>query len=101
MFLLFVPLIWVLWLWVSFSPVTASMFVLTPSTDDRIKTNHRIPHLPNLLQLPRHGVFRKSSCLSGQMGRRSMYVFLPVDKRRVATHAFPKPVYPASHSSYQ
>ena len=34
-----------------------SVLVLTvfPLTDDRLKTNHRVPHHPNILQLPRYG----------------------------------------------
>lgn len=45
-------------------------------TDDRVKTNHRLPLVPDLLQLPRHGLLCECRELSGQMGCRALCVLL-------------------------
>lgn len=42
--------------------------------DDHLKTSHRIPCLPNILQLSRYGLLRRCRSVPGKMESGTMYV---------------------------
>lgn len=59
-FILFIPLFWVLWLWVSAFIASFRFFLLTCSrypVDDRLKARYYMPHLSSLLSFPCHVLF--------------------------------------------
>lgn len=60
-FILFIPIFWVLWLWVPIFLASFSVFLLTCSrypADDRLKARYNMPHLSSLLSFPCHVLFR-------------------------------------------
>jgi len=61
-FLLFIPLVWVLWLWVHLSLSSPILFTRSYATrlsspDDRVEASYRVPYLADILQFSRHGMF--------------------------------------------
>jgi len=65
--LVIIPVVWVVWLWVYSILFLKMKHKSDPPfpPDDRLKTRHRDPLLPNILQLSRNGLLRKRRQLSG------------------------------------
>jgi hypothetical protein len=60
LFLLFIPILWVLWLWVltvSACLARCLLTVLFQLTDDSLETRYYMPRLARLLPLPCHVLF--------------------------------------------
>jgi len=69
-FLLFLPLLWVVWLAVillSFRCVMNDADFFLRLLDDRKQACYHISHIPDILQLPRHGVFCERGQFPGQV----------------------------------
>lgn len=59
-FLLFIPILWVLWLWVltvSACFTRSLLTILCQLTDDSLETRYNMPRLSRLLPLPCHVLF--------------------------------------------
>ena len=59
-FLLFIPILWVLWLWVltvSTCFTRCLLTILCQLTDDSLETRYHMPRLSSLLPLPCHVLF--------------------------------------------
>jgi hypothetical protein len=63
-FLLFIPLLWTIWIWVHMFRDCLLMCVLTHAVDDRLETCNYILRVANLLQLPGDVLFRRCSIIS-------------------------------------
>lgn len=77
-FILFIPVLTTLWIWVHTSfassaclPVTYAMFA---RLDDCLETRHSLPHLTSILQLPGNVHHGRCCCIPGQVESWSMYV---------------------------
>jgi len=77
-FILFIPLFWVLWLWVPTFIASFSGLLLTCSwylADDRLKARYYMPHLSSLLSFPCYVLLRWRGQLSGEISHRALCVF--------------------------
>ena len=78
-FILFIPLLWVLWLWVLTFTAGYSWIQLTLlriPADDRFETRYYMPHLSGLLRLPCYVLFCWRGQLSGSLQHWALYVFV-------------------------
>lgn len=64
-FLLIIPVVWVIWLWVHSALLSQKYSNPLFPADDRLKTRHSGPLLPDILQLSRNVLLRGRSQLSG------------------------------------
>jgi hypothetical protein len=77
-FILFIPLFWVLWLWVPTFIASLSGSLLTCSwypADDRLKARHHMPRLSSLLSFSCYVLFCGRGQLSGAISHRALCVF--------------------------
>ena len=68
-FLLFIPVLWVLWIWVHISllPRLCAVVLTSCFTDDRLETRYYIPRVASVLQLSRDVLFRERSRVPGEV----------------------------------
>jgi hypothetical protein len=93
-FLAALPFAWTFWLWVGGSciefcfsafcgPFETRRLTRFPSLDDSFQTDDCLPHLSNILQLPRNVLFRERGRVPGKIPYRTLSVaslFLVCDR---------------------
>jgi hypothetical protein len=78
-FLLFIPILWVFWLWVHAVATCFTGWLLTilcHLTDDSLETRYHMPRLSSFLRLPCYVLFCWRCFLSGTLSHRSLYGFV-------------------------
>ena len=73
-FLLFIPLLWTLWIWVHLVCTCSLTCVLTRAVDDRLEARHYLLRVANILQLPSDVLLCQCRRIPGEMESRTMYV---------------------------
>lgn len=71
-FLLFIPVLCTIWIWVHLLRACLQTCVLTRVLDDRIKTCNYLFNMSSFLQFPRHVLLCQCSSFSGQVPCRAL-----------------------------
>lgn len=63
-FLLFIPVLWTIWIWVHIQCAYLLTYVLTRAIDDRLETRNYLLCMPNIFQFPRYVLLRQCGGVS-------------------------------------